>query len=104
MKSATFGCAVKTSKSGCLSEIRPNPPLRRSGSRCAQADGDRNSVEPVQDGRIHIEKINGPFLRGGGLPAEYGAGLKRAIERGSLWLRESGTYVKFTPIGAELFA
>ena len=21
-----------------------------------------NSVEPVQDGRIHIEKINGPFL------------------------------------------
>ena len=63
-----------------------------------------NSVEPVQDSRIHIEKINGPFLRGGGLPAEYGAGLKRAIERGSLWLRESGTYVKFTPIGAELFA
>jgi hypothetical protein len=63
-----------------------------------------NSVEPVQDSRIHVEKINGPFLRGGGLPAEYGAGLKRAIERGSLWLRESGTYVKFTPIGAELFA
>ena len=63
-----------------------------------------NSVEPVQDSRIHIEKINGPFLRGGGLPAEYGAGLKRAIEHGSLWLRESGTYVKFTPIGAELFA
>jgi hypothetical protein len=63
-----------------------------------------NSVEPVRDSRIHIEKINGPFLRGGGLPAEYGAGLKRAIERGSLWLRESGTYVKFTPIGAELFA
>jgi hypothetical protein len=46
-----------------------------------------NSVEPVQDGRIHIEKTNGPFLRGGGLPAEYGAGLKRAIERGWLWLR-----------------
>jgi hypothetical protein len=21
-----------------------------------------NTVEPVQDGRIHIEKINGPFL------------------------------------------
>ena len=21
-----------------------------------------NAVEPVQDGRIHIEKINGPFL------------------------------------------
>ena len=64
-----------------------------------------NSVETVQDGRIHIEKINGPFLyREGGSPAEYGAGLKLAIERGWLWMHESGTYVKFTPAGAELFA
>ena len=32
-----------------------------------------NAVEPVQ-GRIHIEKINEPFLfRDGGSPAEYGA-------------------------------
>jgi len=63
-----------------------------------------NSVELVQDGRIHIEKINLPFLRGGGSPVEYGAGLKRAIERGWLWMHESGTYVKFTPASAELFA
>jgi hypothetical protein len=56
-------------------------------------------------GRIHIEKINGPFLcREGGLPAEYSAGMKLAIERGWLWLHESGTYVKFTPAGAERFA
>jgi hypothetical protein len=35
-----------------------------------------STVEPVQDGRIHIEKINGPFLFShGGSPAEYGAGL-----------------------------
>ena len=41
-----------------------------------------NAVEPIQ-GRIHIEKINEPFLfRDGGSPAEYGAGLKLAIERG----------------------
>ncbi|WMT79396.1 hypothetical protein [Bradyrhizobium sp. Ash2021] len=63
-----------------------------------------NATEAVQDGRIHIEKINGPFLKAGGSPAEYGAGLKLAIERGWLWLHESGTYVKFTPAGAELFA
>jgi len=64
-----------------------------------------NATEAVQDGRIHIEKINGPFLyREGGSPAEYGAGLKLAIERGWLWMHESGTYVKFTPAGAELFA
>jgi hypothetical protein len=64
-----------------------------------------NSVEPVQDGRIHIEKINGPLLyREGGSPAEYGAGMKLAIDRGWLWLHESGTFAKFTDAGAALFA
>jgi hypothetical protein len=63
-----------------------------------------NAVEAVQDGRIHIEKINEPFLRDGGCPAEYGVGLKRAIERGWLWMHERGAHVKFTPAGAELFA
>jgi hypothetical protein len=63
-----------------------------------------NSVEAVQDGRIHIEKINLPFLHAGGSPAEYGAGLQRAIDNGWLWKHDSGTYVKFTPAGAELFA
>jgi hypothetical protein len=64
-----------------------------------------NTVEPVQDGRIHVETINGPFLfKKGGSPAEYGAGLELAIARGWLWLHESGIYVKFTPAGADLFA
>ena len=64
-----------------------------------------NTVEAVQDGRIHIEKINGPFLYDfKGTPDEYVAGLKLAIERGWLWLHESGTYAKFTQAGAELFA
>lgn len=64
-----------------------------------------NSVELVQDGRIHIEKINGPFLfEHGGKPAEYSAGLKLAIEHGYLWKHESGTFVKFTQAGSELFA
>jgi hypothetical protein len=56
----------------------------------------------VQDGRIHIEKINWPMLHDlKASPAEYSAGLKLAIERGWLWLHESGTYVIFTPAGAE---
>ena len=64
-----------------------------------------NSVEPVQDGRIHIEKIDWPFLSEfKGSPAEYGAGLKLAIERGWLWMHESGTCVKMTQVGADLFA
>ena len=64
-----------------------------------------NAVEAVQDGRIFIELINGPFLyEHRGSPAEYGAGLRRAIERGWLWKHESGTYVKLTQAGADLFA
>jgi hypothetical protein len=64
-----------------------------------------NTIEAVQDGRIHIEKVNWPFLSEfKGSPAEYGAGLKLAIDRGWLWLHESGTYVRFTQAGAELFA
>jgi len=63
------------------------------------------AFEPVQDGRIYIEKLNGPFLFGDkGTPAEYRAGLDLAIARGWLELHDSGTYVKFTPAGAELFA
>jgi hypothetical protein len=52
---------------------------------------------PFADGRIDIELINWPFLYElRGSPAEYKAGLDLAIERGWLWLHESGTYVKFT--------
>jgi hypothetical protein len=64
-----------------------------------------NATPAPQEGRIHIEKINGPMLyEHKASPAEYGAGLKLAIERGWLWLHESGTYVKFTQVGAEMFA
>jgi len=64
-----------------------------------------NAVEPVQDGRIHVEKINGPFLfQLKGTPAEYKAGLDLAIAKGWLVLHESGTFVKFTQAGADLFA
>jgi hypothetical protein len=54
------------------------------------------SVEPIND-RIHIEKINGPFLSKIGCNArgpEFGAGIRYAIGRGWLDLHESGTYVR----------
>ena len=63
-----------------------------------------NATEAVQDGRIHIELINGPFLNAGGTPAEYRAGIERAVAKGWLCRHESGVYVRFTPAGAELFA
>jgi hypothetical protein len=57
----------------------------------------------VLDGWIDIELLNGPMLfEHKATPAEYNAGL--AIERGWLVMHESGTYVKFTQAGAELFA
>ena len=63
------------------------------------------AFEPIQDGRIYIEKLNGPFLFGDkGTPAEYSAGSKLAIERGWSEIHDSGTYVKFTAAGADLFA
>jgi hypothetical protein len=63
-----------------------------------------NAAEPVQDGRIYIERVNLPFLEAGGTPDQYRVALARAIKLGWLSLHESGTYVKFTPAGAEMFA
>jgi hypothetical protein len=62
-----------------------------------------STIEPVQDGCIYIELLNGPFLFShGGSPAEYRPGLALAIQRGWLWKHDSGTYVKFTQAGADL--
>jgi hypothetical protein len=48
-----------------------------------------NAFEPVQDGRVYIEKINGPFINQlKGTPAEYKAGLDLAIAKGWLVLHE----------------
>ena len=63
-----------------------------------------NASEAVQDGRIFIELINGPSIKEGGTPDQFRTSLARAITLGWLWRHESGTYVKFTPGGAELFA
>ena len=60
-----------------------------------------HAFEPVQDSRIYIEKLNGPFLFGDtGTPAEYEAGL----DLGWLEIHDSGTFVKFTQSGSDLFA
>ena len=58
-----------------------------------------NSVESVQESRIFIELINGPFLYN-----HKGSRPRLAIDHGWLWKHESGTYVKLTQAGADLFA
>jgi hypothetical protein len=42
-----------------------------------------NTSEAVQDGRVFIEMINGPFLKEGGTPEQYRAALASAIKLGS---------------------
>ena len=64
-----------------------------------------HAFEPLHEGRIYIEKLNGPFPFGDkGTPAEYTAGLKHAISLGWLEIHDSGTFVKLTQSGADLFA
>lgn len=59
-------------------------------------------VEPVQDGRIYIERVNAqfvPLLNGSKGHPEFGNGLRYAIDQGWLWMHESGTYVRLlTPV------
>ena len=38
-----------------------------------------STVEPIQDGRIHIEKINTPFLTEGGTLADMAPGLTAGL-------------------------
>lgn len=62
------------------------------------------SVEAIS-GRIHIEKINGPFLSKSGCNAtgpEFGAGIRYAIDKGWIDLHESGTYITLMPPSADL--
>src|SRR5262245_31748089 len=122
MRSAMFGCARRGTRPRlCSGHCR----MTRSGSCCGaktrrirqQHETDRpyadpeitarkivelaNEFEPTQEGRIYIEKINGPFLfQLKGSPAEYKAGLDRAIANGWLVLHESGTFVKCNQAGA----
>jgi len=65
------------------------------------------NIEAVQDGRIHIEKINAPFLSKSGCKAtgpEFGIGIRYAIKRGWLEVHESGTYVRLVSPGDNLMS
>jgi hypothetical protein len=58
----------------------------------------------LNSARNSFELVNQPFLDAGAAPGQFRAALVRAIELGWLWRHESGTYLKFTPTGADLFA
>lgn len=53
-----------------------------------------SGVEPVQDGGIFIELVNGPFLKAGGRGDDFRAGVAFAHERDWLEMHESGTFIR----------
>jgi len=98
-----MSAAIRTISAGGCMKLTVDQPYSDPEKAARTLVEIANTVEVVQDGRIHIEKINGPFLfREKGTPEEYKAGLDLAIERGWLDLHESGTFVRFAPGGAEL--
>ena len=61
--------------------------------------------EPIQDGRIYIEKINRRMIdEDKATPAEYWAGLMYAKDQGWLEYHESGTFVRMLKPGEDPFA
>ncbi|OKO81370.1 hypothetical protein [Bradyrhizobium sp. NAS96.2] len=63
------------------------------------------AFEPIQDGRIYIEKINRPMIdEDKATPAEYWAGLQHAIGQGWLEYHESGTFVRMLQPGKDLLS
>ena len=75
-------------------QLHLRPPLYESRARLLEH---AQAFVPVQDGLIHIEKINGPFLFGDkATPSEYSAGPKICIDHGRLELHESGTFVRLS--------
>jgi hypothetical protein len=89
-----YGRALHT-PAWSIDEIRCHSSLCRPEKAARRLLDYAKAFEPVQDGRIYIEKINGPFLFGDkGTPAEYAAGPNRAISLGWLQLHESATFVK----------
>jgi hypothetical protein len=61
-----------------------------------------NRPHEIHQQRISVELINLTFLRTGGTPDEYRAGLDRAIAKSWLIRHMSGSHVKFTQAGADL--
>jgi hypothetical protein len=59
-----------------------------------------STIEDVVDGRIIVERVNLPFLREGGAPAEYRAGIERLKAEGLIDMHQSGAFFRFTEAGA----
>lgn len=63
------------------------------------------AFDPIQDGKIFIERINYPLLyQDKATTAEYWAGLQHAIGQGWLEYHESRTFLRMLEPGKDSFA
>jgi hypothetical protein len=62
------------------------------------------STTDSDQGKIDVGQVNIVFLREGGSPDEYRAGIARLKADGLIELHASGTYFTFTDKGAQQFA
>jgi hypothetical protein len=97
-------CARAGGMDGLVMTFVPDRPLSDADVAARRLVDFANATEAGQDGRIYIELINAQFLKAGGTPDQFRGAVDRAIAKGRLERHESGTYVKFTQAGAELFA
>ena len=80
------------------------PQPSATGGRCAEAPEVAKGIKTIQDGRIYLEEIERPFvLQLKGSPDEFKAGLRTAVSNGWLDMHESGSFVRTTRAGANLF-
>lgn len=63
-----------------------------------------NGVEAGKNGRIYVEKVNIVFLREGGSPSEYCAGIDKLMADGLIEMHDRGALFRFTDKGAQRFA
>ena len=81
-----------------LAKLTADRPYSDPETAARRLLGHAHAFEPIQEGRIYTEKLDGPFLFADrGTPAEYATGLDRAIVLGWLEPHESGTFVKLNP-------
>jgi hypothetical protein len=63
-----------------------------------------NTTEAGPDGRIDVGQVNIVFLREGGKPDDYRAGIEWLKVDGWIDMHPSGTFFRFTDKGAQRFA
>ncbi|PAY04819.1 hypothetical protein CK489_36410 [Bradyrhizobium sp. UFLA03-84] len=86
-------------------QMKGDPPYSDLEKAARRIMEHARAFEPIQDGRIYIEKINRPMLdEDKATLAEYWAGLQHAIGQGWLEYHESGTFVRMLQAGKDLFA